>query len=173
MRDATKYKDIVTGLKVEIENREGLFQGIITEVLTNRDNPKGIKVRLDSGVNGRIKKIIEDIEPPEIKNETDNVESNIKIKEVKDHTVISISDNDILPNNVQAKFNIPIKKYSVTTKFFKAVYCKKVHDELKGIVIFIVNGENINIAVYKINKYLKKFCISKDIKYEVIKVEDK
>lgn len=166
MRDATKVSDIVTGLKVEIESKGELQTGIITEILTTRDNPRGIRVRIDNGASGRIKQIIDENLITTVKVVKDNV-----VSDIKKNTIINISDDEILPF-IKAGGQLLIKEYSVTTKFFKAIYCKKVHEELNGIVIFKVKGENINIAVYKINKFLKKFCVTKDIKYEVIKVED-
>ena len=61
--DRTKRIDIKQGLRVSIvlkqDQRTGkLTEGIVKDVLTNSPNhPHGIKVRLQSGEVGRVKKI--------------------------------------------------------------------------------------------------------------------
>ena len=63
MSDNTKRADIKTGLKVSIvlkqDQRTGkLTEGIVQDVLTKSStHPHGIKVRLDSGLVGRVKTI--------------------------------------------------------------------------------------------------------------------
>lgn len=65
MMDGTKRSDISTGLRVSIvlkkDQRTGIFtEGVVRDILTNaRTHPHGIKVRLESGVVGRVKKIFE------------------------------------------------------------------------------------------------------------------
>lgn len=132
MRDAGKISDICIGLVVEIDTKEGLKQGSIIEIITKRDNPKGIKVKIDTGDVGRIKKII--AEP--------------KVQQ----------DGKTIP-------------YLITAKIYKAIYCKKIEDNIQGETIFKVNAESIDVALYKVNKFLTKLCADTDVKYEVIKVE--
>lgn len=61
--DGTKRSDIKPGLKVAIvlkqDQRTGkLTEGIIKDILTNSPtHPHGIKVRLETGEVGRVKKI--------------------------------------------------------------------------------------------------------------------
>jgi uncharacterized repeat protein (TIGR03833 family) len=61
--DGTKRSDIKPGLKVAIvlkqDQRTGkLTEGIVKDILTNSStHPHGIKVRLESGEVGRVKRI--------------------------------------------------------------------------------------------------------------------
>jgi uncharacterized repeat protein (TIGR03833 family) len=61
--DGTRRSDIKSGLKVAIvlkrDQRSGkLTEGIVKDILTNSStHPHGIKVRLESGDIGRVKKI--------------------------------------------------------------------------------------------------------------------
>ncbi len=61
--DGTRRADIKPGLKVAIvlkaDQRTGkLTEGIVKDILTNSPtHPHGIKVRLESGAIGRVKKI--------------------------------------------------------------------------------------------------------------------
>jgi uncharacterized repeat protein (TIGR03833 family) len=62
--DANRRSDVRPGLRVAIvlknDQRSGkLTEGIIRDVLTNSAHPHGIKVRLESGEVGRVKKIFE------------------------------------------------------------------------------------------------------------------
>lgn len=63
--DGTIRKDIIPGRKVLIvqkpHQRTGqLTEGIVKDLLTNSlVHPRGIKVRLESGIVGRVQKIIE------------------------------------------------------------------------------------------------------------------
>ncbi len=60
----TKRSDIKPGMRVAIvlkrDQRTGLLtEGIVKELLTNSsDHPHGIKVRLESGEVGRVKKVL-------------------------------------------------------------------------------------------------------------------
>ncbi len=62
--DGTIRKNIEKGLKVKVvkkqDQRSGeLTEGIVLKILTNSPtHPHGIKVRLESGVVGRVKEII-------------------------------------------------------------------------------------------------------------------
>lgn len=62
--DGTKRSDIKPGLRVSIvlknDQRTGkLTEGTVKNILTNSPNhPHGIKVRLESGEIGRVKKIL-------------------------------------------------------------------------------------------------------------------
>ncbi len=62
--EGTIRKDIKKGLKVKVvkkkDQRSGeLTEGTVLKILTNSPNhPHGIKVRLESGVVGRVKEII-------------------------------------------------------------------------------------------------------------------
>jgi uncharacterized repeat protein (TIGR03833 family) len=62
--DGQKRTDIRKGLAVNIvqkqDQRTGqLTQGVVKDILTNsRTHPHGIKVRLESGIVGRVKEII-------------------------------------------------------------------------------------------------------------------
>lgn len=64
--DGRNRKDISVGLKVKVvqkhHQRTGvLTTGIIASILTNsRTHPHGIKVRLESGIVGRVKEILEE-----------------------------------------------------------------------------------------------------------------
>lgn len=66
--DGRNRKDITIGQKVKIvqkhHQRTGvLTTGIIESILTkSRTHPHGIKVRLESGIVGRVKEIVEDDE---------------------------------------------------------------------------------------------------------------
>ena len=63
MTNGTKIADIISGLKVSIvlkqDQRTGkLTEGIVRDVLTkSATHPHGIKVRLESGLVGRVKTI--------------------------------------------------------------------------------------------------------------------
>ncbi|MFZ5572438.1 MAG: YwbE family protein [Thermodesulfobacteriota bacterium] len=63
MPDGTKRADIATGLNVSIvlkqDQRTGkLTEGIVREILTkSATHPHGIKVRLENGLVGRVKRI--------------------------------------------------------------------------------------------------------------------
>ncbi len=71
--DATKRANIHPGLSVLVVQKQDqptgkLTKGIVREVLTNSSNhPHGIKVRLTSGVVGRIKQILPAAPPDENK----------------------------------------------------------------------------------------------------------
>ena len=64
--NGTNRGDIKSGLKVLIvlkkdQRSEKLTEGIVKDILTKSPtHPHGIKVRLESGEIGRVKKIIED-----------------------------------------------------------------------------------------------------------------
>ena len=66
--DGRNRKDISVGLKVKVvqkhHQRTGvLTTGIVANILTNsRTHPHGIKVRLESGIVGRVKEILEEEE---------------------------------------------------------------------------------------------------------------
>jgi len=63
--DGTNRKDILAGLKVSIvlkeDQRTGKrTEGIVQDLLTNSPtHPHGIKVRLESGLVGRVQEILE------------------------------------------------------------------------------------------------------------------
>lgn len=63
--DGTIRNNIRQGSKVMVVQKEHqktgqLTQGVVRDILTNSSNhPRGIKVRLDSGIVGRVQKIIE------------------------------------------------------------------------------------------------------------------
>lgn len=62
--DGTSRADIKPGTKVSIVQKQDqgsgkLTEGIVKDILTNsRSHPHGIKVRLESGIVGRVKKIL-------------------------------------------------------------------------------------------------------------------
>jgi len=62
--DGTKRADIVPGIRVQVvqkqDQRSGkLTDGIVKDILTkSASHPHGIKVRLESGIVGRVKKIV-------------------------------------------------------------------------------------------------------------------
>ncbi|MBA3012664.1 MAG: YwbE family protein [Proteobacteria bacterium] len=62
--DGQKRADIQKGITVKVvqkqDQRTGqLTQGVVQEILTNsKTHPHGIKVRLESGIVGRVKEII-------------------------------------------------------------------------------------------------------------------
>jgi len=64
MIDGKKRSEIQHGMKVKIvlkqNQRSGkLTKGIVKDILTNSpDHPHGIKVRLESGMVGRVKEVI-------------------------------------------------------------------------------------------------------------------
>ena len=66
--DGRNRKDILVGGKVKVvqkhHQRTGvLITGIVERILTNsRTHPHGIKVRLESGIVGRVKEILEEDE---------------------------------------------------------------------------------------------------------------
>jgi len=61
--DGTKRADIKIGMNVSIVQKQDqrssdLTEGVVVKILTNSPNhPHGIKVRLDDGLVGRVKKI--------------------------------------------------------------------------------------------------------------------
>ena len=63
--DGTRRSDIKQGLRVSVvlkkDQKTGkLIEGIVKEILTNSPaHPHGIKVRLESGEVGRVKKILD------------------------------------------------------------------------------------------------------------------
>ena len=63
--NGTKRTDVKIGMLVKIVMKEDqrtgeLTEGIVKDILTNSPNhPHGIKVRLESGEVGRVKKILE------------------------------------------------------------------------------------------------------------------
>lgn len=63
--DGTKRANIKQGIKVKVvqkqDQRSGkLTEGVVSRILTNSaTHPHGIKVKLESGVVGRVKEIIE------------------------------------------------------------------------------------------------------------------
>jgi uncharacterized repeat protein (TIGR03833 family) len=65
--DGTKRSDVKPGSRVKVvqkpDQRSGkLTEGIVKDVLTNSvTHPHGIKVRLTSGVVGRVKEIVPDV----------------------------------------------------------------------------------------------------------------
>jgi uncharacterized repeat protein (TIGR03833 family) len=65
--DGTKRSDVKPGARVKVvqkpDQRSGkLTEGIVKDVLTNSvTHPHGIKVRLTSGVVGRVKEIVPDV----------------------------------------------------------------------------------------------------------------
>ncbi len=65
MLDGNLRKNIQIGLEVEVVQKQDqssgkLTNGIVKKILTNSPNhPHGIKVMLESGVVGRVKKIVE------------------------------------------------------------------------------------------------------------------
>ena len=66
--DGTQRKSIRTGLKVQIvlkaDQRSGrLTEGTVKDIFTNSSfHPHGIKVKLESGQVGRVKKIVDNDE---------------------------------------------------------------------------------------------------------------
>lgn len=64
MSDTTNRKNIKPGMKVKIEekSKQGtgqLIEGIVKDILTNSpEHPYGIKVRLEDGIEGRVKEIL-------------------------------------------------------------------------------------------------------------------
>ncbi len=62
--DGTKRADIVPGIRVQVvqkqDQRSGkLTDGIVKNILTKSpSHPHGIKVRLENGIVGRVKKIL-------------------------------------------------------------------------------------------------------------------
>ncbi len=62
--DGTKRKDIKSGIKVRVvqkqDQRSGkLTEGIVSRILTNSTtHPHGIKVMLEDGIVGRVKEIL-------------------------------------------------------------------------------------------------------------------
>lgn len=65
MMDGTIRKDVIPGTKVLIVQKPHqktgqLTEGTVKDILTNSPvHPRGIKVRLESGIVGRVQKIIE------------------------------------------------------------------------------------------------------------------
>lgn len=166
MRDFRKLSDVIKGLKVVIDSRNGAKEGVITSILTTRDNEKGIKVELDTGDKGRILQILED-EPIKIEEGT---KPTIEIEENITKPII-IEIDEVLGEGKEKMIDVENqRKFEVVTKFFQSAYCKVVKSDIYGIVIFKVNAIEISIAIYKINMFLKKYCLTTDLKYEVIKV---
>ena len=66
MKDGRNRNHILIGIEVEVvqknHQRSGeLTTGVVSKILTNSANhPHGIKVQLESGIVGRVKKIKED-----------------------------------------------------------------------------------------------------------------
>lgn len=168
MRNPTKVNDIIEGLEVLIDTDKGRIQGIIKKILTTRDNNKGIKVELITGEKGRINKILNE-NPIKIANK----ENKVKIDKNFDKPIFIEIQDEI--ENVDKNHLINIanqRNFEIVTKFFQSTYCKAVKEDIYGIVIFKVKAIEVNMAIYKINMFLKKFCLTKDLKYEVIKVNN-
>lgn len=64
--DGTKRSHVKVGLKVKVVKKQHqatgtLTSGVVQKILTNSSNhPHGIKVKLQSGVVGRVKEILSD-----------------------------------------------------------------------------------------------------------------
>ena len=62
--EGTKRENIKPGIKVRIVQKqdqpsEKLTEGVVKDILTNsQTHPHGIKVRLESGIVGRVKEIV-------------------------------------------------------------------------------------------------------------------
>ena len=62
--EGTKRENIKPGIKVRIvqkqdQSSEKLTEGVVKDILTNsQTHPHGIKVRLESGIVGRVKEIV-------------------------------------------------------------------------------------------------------------------
>jgi len=162
--DTTKISDIKKNMHVKIITQSGESSGLIKEVLSKRDNPRGVKVLLDNGDTGRITEILS--------KETTTSKHIIDKHSAKDSTVIDINDDIDLHIKKNGLFNNN-KNFIVTTKFFKPAYCKSIKQMLHGIVIFKLQAPELNISIYKINLYLKKYCVDKDLKYRIIKSESR
>lgn len=169
MRDPKLFADAAPGLLVSIATGHGAMQGKIKTVLTTRDNPKGVKVELETGEKGRILQYIEEKDLIKPLKEVPVEDDKKVLEQISDNTVIEIEDTDIQIDESLIFTDKDTKKFEVVTKFFKQTYIKKIKNDVYGIVIFKVNAYDLNIAVYKINLYLKTYCVSKDVKYEVIK----
>lgn len=172
MIDVTKVKDIKVGLRVLINTRDGDYEGVISKILSSIDNAKGIKVQLESGEKGRIIKVLglKEVNKPQIKDEV--VYLNDVEPKGEESVVIDIDNSDIKHKENLFSNTFNQINYMVTTKFFQSTYCRAIKSDIQGIVIFKVKAAEVSIAIYKINLYLKKFCLTKDLKYEVIKVEN-
>ncbi|MFP4378168.1 MAG: YwbE family protein [Spirochaetales bacterium] len=65
MRDGTRRADVQPGIRVRVvqkhHQRSGeTTEGVVADILTNSPtHPHGIKVRLESGVVGRVKEILQ------------------------------------------------------------------------------------------------------------------
>lgn len=65
MLDGNLRKNIQIGIEVEVVQKQNqssgkLTSGVVKKILTNSPNhPHGIKVMLESGIVGRVKKIVE------------------------------------------------------------------------------------------------------------------
>lgn len=63
MMDGSKRDDIKSGIKVKVVQKQDqssgkLTEGVVKDILTNsKSHPHGIKVRLASGIVGRVKEI--------------------------------------------------------------------------------------------------------------------
>jgi uncharacterized repeat protein (TIGR03833 family) len=68
--DGTVRSDIKPGARVRVVRKEdqataALTEGVVQDILTRSGtHPRGIKVRLTSGVIGRVKVILSDATPP-------------------------------------------------------------------------------------------------------------
>lgn len=168
MKNPALVSDAQIGDLVSIATGFGAKQGRILKVLTTRDNNKGVKIELESGEKGRILSYLTEdelIKPiPEIKKEEKK-----PLEKIEDHAIIEIMDSDIKIDEDILFSEHDNKDFEVVTKFFKQTYIKKIKNDVFGIVIFKVKAYDLNIAIYKINLYLKTYCVSKDVKYEVIK----
>lgn len=92
---------------------------------------------------------------------------------IKDDTVIDIKNMNLTKQdriNLFSQFNQ--RSFSVITKFFKSTYLTSLNKKISGIVIFKVRAVNITLAIYKINLYLKKYAIDKDLKYSIIRIQN-
>lgn len=171
--DKTKISDVTKGISVKIAAKGGLSVGIVTEILSKIDNEKGIKVKLDNNETGRIIEIIpiENIEEAK----TSVIPKKKKKKGANNKEEVTIVDLREQPEEIdnQSSIFMEHKDFEVTTKFFKPVYCKSIKRLLCGIVIFRVKAAELNVSIFKINLYLRKYCIDKDLKYRVVRAESR
>lgn len=161
-----RLADLQVGFTVKLDNGE---IGTISRILSTKDNPRGVKVVLDqSGVKGRVVEIISK-RISQISNK--KVILNSKSLKEKQHFVIDIDKVDIQEKEKQQLFtNSSQKQFVVTTRFFQPAYLKTVKSEVFGVVIFKVKALSVSMAIYKINIYLNKFSLIKDLKYEVTNI---
>jgi uncharacterized repeat protein (TIGR03833 family) len=65
--DGTNRSNIKTGTRVLVVEKQNqgtdkLTEGVVKDILTNSSiHPRGIKVRLESGIVGRVQKIIQEV----------------------------------------------------------------------------------------------------------------